>query len=185
MSPLATPVTRDLVGSVGTRNVGAVAPTAAARPYLSPIPRQLGSWSINGARISRTWTAVAAAGGETCPRRHISSPGRPRQAISSDLGDMLIFTPGDLKSVPPSELHGVSGPNVQSDMHQEPWSAVRGYSQCANQPLGIRPFSGTRPILDVLSMAAALEGDSADVSNLGARHGRGAQAVSPTQYRRS
>ena len=121
------------------------------------------------------------------PKAHIFAGLSPAEwgNLSSDLGDMLIFTSGDLKSVPPSELHVVSGPSVQSDMLREPWSAARGYSQCADQSLGIRPFSGTHPILDASSMASALEGDSADESNLGARHRRGAQAVSPTQFRRS
>ena len=33
----------------------------------------------------------------------------------SDLEDMLIFTPGDLKSAPPSEFHLVTGPGAQCE----------------------------------------------------------------------
>ena len=64
VAPLAIPSTRGLVGKVGTHNLAAVAPAAAARSYLSSIPRQLRPYSINGARISRIWNAMAAPGGE-------------------------------------------------------------------------------------------------------------------------
>ena len=45
-------------------------------------------------------------------------------SLSSDLGGVIIFTPGDLKSAPPSEFHVVSGPDVQSEMLRGPARTV-------------------------------------------------------------
>ena len=41
VAPLAIPWSRDLVKKVGTRNPTGVIPSAAARPFLSPVARQL------------------------------------------------------------------------------------------------------------------------------------------------
>ena len=101
-----------------------------------------------------------------------------RKSLFSDLEDMLIFAPGDLKSAPLSQLHLVTGPNVRSEVRRGLWGATRVFSQCADQSFSTCPFSGACPILHAVSIAAALNGDSAEESNFRAHHRRGARKSS-------
>ena len=72
-----------------------------------------------------------------------------------------MFTPDDLKSVPPSEPHVVAGPSIQSEMLRELRGSAYADHRRSDQSANIRPFSGAWPILDLLSMAAEIQGDSA------------------------
>ena len=96
----------------------------------------------------------------------------------SKLKGMLIFAPGDLKPIPLSELHLVAGPGIQNGLLSEHWNAAQAYCQRPAQNVDVRLSSGSPPVLDAFSMAAELQGDSADSSNLGLRHARDAQALS-------
>ena len=92
-----------------------------------------------------------------------------RQRISPNLEEMLIFTPGDLKSIPLSELHLVSGPDIQCDILRGLWNALRADHLRSDQSANIRPSSDARPFLDACSMVAGLNGEFAGRSILGAR----------------
>ena len=91
---------------------------------------------------------------------------------------MLVSTPGDLKSAPPSELQLVSGPNIQRDLLRDPRNVARALRRRSDQLVNIRPSSSVRPILDALTMAAEPEGDSAVESELGTHHRREAHKPS-------
>ena len=88
---------------------------------------------------------------------------------------MRILTPGDLKSAPPSELHLVTGPIVQSETIRELWYGARAYSQRSDHRVNLRPPSGDCPILDAFSVAAELKGESVEESSVGKHHLREAQ----------
>ena len=95
-----------------------------------------------------------------------------------DLKDMLVFTPGDLKSAPLSGPRLVSGPNIQGDMLRDLRGAAHAYCQHVDQFLNIRPPSSARPILDAFTMAAELKGESAEESKLETHHLRDAHELS-------
>ena len=91
---------------------------------------------------------------------------------------MPIFTPGDLVSFPPPELHLGAGPGIQSVMLRHLLNAVRAYRQRSDQTADVRPSLGARPIPDARSRAARLKGDSASSLTIGTRHSREAQMLS-------
>ena len=66
--------------------------------------------------------------------------------LLSDLQDMLIFTPFDLKSIPLSELHLVTSPGARGEMPRELQNAAHACHKGSDQSVDIRPFSGARPI---------------------------------------
>ena len=101
-----------------------------------------------------------------------------RKDLLSSPGDMLILTPADLKSAPSSEIHLVTGPNVQSEMLRGFWKAAHAYSKCSDQFVDIRSFSRARPFLDAASLAAELECDTVEESNMGKQRRREAQQLS-------
>ena len=91
---------------------------------------------------------------------------------------MLVFGPGELKSIPPSELHLLTGPGLHGDILVELRDSVRAYHQHPDQSVIIRPSPGARLIFDACSMAAELGGESAEISRKRSRHIREAQASS-------
>ena len=97
---------------------------------------------------------------------------------SSDLEDVLIFSPGDLEFIPLSDLHLVAGPRIQSDMLRERRGPAHAYHRRSDQFVSIRPFFDARPILDPFPMAAELKGVAHESSTSGARHLRRAQLMS-------
>ena len=113
-------------------------------------------------------------------KAHLSSRFSPSgwKNLFSDSEDVLISPPGDLKSVPPSDHHVVTGPNIPGDVIRELWSAAHAIGPRSDQLVNIRPFSGARPILDAFSMAADLKGKTAGESELGSHHRREAQILS-------
>ena len=88
------------------------------------------------------------------------SPGE-REGLSSTLGDTLIFTLGDLKSIPLAELHLVTGPAVRSEMLRGLRGAAHAYHWRSDQSVNIRPSSGDCPFLFASPVAAGLQGDAA------------------------
>ena len=78
---------------------------------------------------------------------------------------MLIFASDDLYSMPQPELQLDTGPGVQSEMPRDLWDAARTYRQHSDSA-SIFPSSGARSIIGVFSMAAELEGDSPEGSNM-------------------
>ena len=100
----ATPWTKDLIGKVGTRNLTAAPSAKAARPFLSDILRHPGQ------TIFQLWRADLSylGGGDGClwsdvlVKAHLFARQPPIgwKNVFSDLEDMPIFAPGDLKSVP-------------------------------------------------------------------------------------
>ena len=83
---------------------------------------------------------------------------------------MSISTWNQLKSVPLTEANLVTGPSIQGEMSREFWSVADAYRQGSDQSVNIRPFSRARSILDVFSIAAELQGDSAKSSIMAARN---------------
>ena len=167
---------------MGTPNLTVVISTAAVRPYLPPISRQIRRI------IPELWCAdlTYSEGDGGLGRRDVlaSTHGYARLSLAgrknlfSDPWDLLIVTPGDLKSAPPSELHLVPGPDIQSEMLRELWNTSRASSQWSDRSKSIRPLTSTRPVLDASSMAAELLGNSADESNLGEHHRREVRRLS-------
>lgn len=92
------------------------------------------------------------------------------------IDDWLVFTPGDHKSIPLSELFLVTAPGIQSEMPRGLWNAVLAYHQHSDQSVDTRPPSGARPILVSFFMAAELKGESAGSSIIGSHHLREARA---------
>ena len=94
---------------MGTRNLTAVISATAARPFLPDIPRHLRE------TVFELWRAdlTHLGGGDGRLRRdvlvkaHLLARLSPigRKNVFSDLEDMLVSTPGDLKSALLSELH--------------------------------------------------------------------------------
>ena len=91
--------------------------------------------------------------------------------------DMLVFTPVDLESIPLSVLHLVTALGIQGEMPRGLWDAVHAFRQHSDQWVNIRSFSVACPILDAFSMAAELEGDSAESSIMGSHLPREAQGL--------
>ena len=78
---------------------------------------------------------------------------------------MLIFPPGDLKSVQLSELRLVTGPRIRRET----------LGSCGAL---LMRLASIRPILLALSIAAELEGNSAEESTLGMHRRREARKLS-------
>ena len=76
----------------------------------------------------------------------------------SDLEDTLVATPGNLKSVPPSDSHLVFGPNILGDLLRDLRSAAHAFCQRPDHLLSARRPSSARPIPDAVAMAAELKG---------------------------
>ena len=100
-----------------------------------------------------------------------------RGNVFSDLEDVLICFPGDLKSVPLLELHSAMGPNIPSDVLRELWNAAHAFGPRLDQLPNILPFSSGSPIFDAFSMAADLKGKAAEDSEFGSHHRRKAQSL--------
>ena len=75
------------------------------------------------------------------------------------------------------ELGLVSGPSIQSEMPRDLRRALHAFHQRSDQSVNIRLFSGARPILDALSVAAELEVETALSSMMGPHHLREAQTL--------
>ena len=107
-------------------------------------------------------------------KAHLSArlPAIGRKDFFSDPEAMLVCEPGDLGPVPPSRLHLVSGPNTQGDLLPDSRGAAHAYCQRPDQSVTIRPPSSARPTLDASTMAAELESESAEGSNLKTHHFR-------------
>ena len=101
-----------------------------------------------------------------------------RRNFFSSLEEMLTFTPGDLECNPPSQLHLLTSPGIESEMLRELWNAARAHRQRADETVEIRPPSGARPIHDAVSIAGELKGDSTEGSNMGLHYSRQAQTWS-------
>ena len=90
--------------------------------------------------------------------------------LFSNMGDMVIVTPDDLKSAPLSAAHSVTSPRRQSDLARELWNAAHEHGRRSGLHVNIRPFSGACPLLDAFSMGAEPKSDSAEESNMDTRH---------------
>ena len=89
-----------------------------------------------------------------------------RGNLYSNLEEQLIFIPGDLESVPPPELHPPAGAGVQRKVLQDLRDAAHSFFQGSVKFVDVWPFSGARPLFAAFSMAAELQGVSAEESNL-------------------
>ena len=119
---------------------------------------------------------AAAPSGERRGPRHVSLRNHPRSIFPS-LEEMMICSPGNLKSSPPSELYLVTGPGVRGEMPRELWNAAPAYLQHSDRNVIIRPSSGPRTIVGAFSMAAELKGHSVGSSNSRLRHACDARAL--------
>ena len=128
---LAIPWSKDLIRKMGTRNLPVVISAAASRLSLSDISRRLRRtifelWRVDlsnmGGGDGRLW-------GDVLVKAHLFARLSPvgRKNLFSDLGDVLIFTPGDLRSVPLLEPHLVSSPNVPGGVLRELWNAAHAF----------------------------------------------------------
>ena len=178
---LAIPWSRELIRKVGTHQITAVISAAAARPSLSEISRRLRQtiWELWHADLTHLEGEDGRLWRDVLVKAHLFARLSPARwmILFAELGESVIFTPGDLKSIPLAQLHLVSCPSIQREMLRDLWDAVHAYGPRPDSSVNIRPSSGVHPTLDAFSLAEQIRGDSAEESAVGTHHSREARTL--------
>ena len=179
---LLIPRPKGLIRKMGTRSLSVVISAAASRPFVADISRHLRPtiFELWRADLSHFEGDGGSLRRDVLVRAHLFArlPPVAWPNLFSNFEDVRIFTPGDLESVPLSELHLVTGPNIPGDVRRELCAAAHAFGPRSDQLVNIRPFSGARPILDAFSMAGDLKGKTAEDSELGSHRRCEAQSLS-------
>ena len=148
MALLAISWPGSLVRKVGTCKPPRVFSVAEARPLLASISPRLRQSVLELWHAGPTYLqgGDGLRWGDVLAKAYFFATLSPAdwQDLFSDLEDMLVFTPVDLKSAPLSELHLVTGPGIRGEMLRELRNAANAFSQGSNQSIGFRPFPRTR-----------------------------------------
>ena len=101
---LAIPWSRELIRKVGTHQITAVISAAAARPSLSEISRRLRQtiWELWHADLTHLEGEDGRLWRDVLVKAHLFARLSPARwmILFAELGESVIFTPGDLESIP-------------------------------------------------------------------------------------